>query len=504
MNRSKVYIVGAGPGDPGLITVRAVECLRKAEAVIYDRLIDESLLDFVPAGAERIYVGKSAKVHAREQDEINQILIEKAREGKTAVRLKGGDPFVLGRGGEECEALAAEGIPFEVVPGISSALAAPAYAGIPVTHRHLSSSFAVITGHEDPSKEISSIHWEKLATGVDTLVFLMGMGNLAQIARRLIESGRDPGTPVALIHRGTTVEQRVLTGPLAEIAERAQEARIGPPTVIVIGEVVGLREKVRWFETRPLFGKRVLVTRARPQASALSKLLAERGAIPVEIPAIEIHALPDTALLDRAVRDLPGFDWVIFTSANGVQAVWDRMQTLGFDARHFGKAKIAAIGPATAEALESHGLRPDFLPPKFTSESVLSGLAERGVGGCRILLPRSNIAPRDLVDGLARMGAQPHDIAAYETRPAAGSASRAKEMLERGEIDIITFTSSSTVTNLLEAVGKDRIISSGAKIACIGPVTAAAAGRVGLKVDIMAREQTIPGLVAAIEEASHG
>lgn len=499
MDRGRVYIVGAGPGDPGLITMKAAERLRGAEVVVYDRLVDESLLDFVPAGAERIYVGKSAKVHAREQEEINRILVEKAREGRIVVRLKGGDPFVLGRGGEECEALAEAGIPFEVVPGITSAIAAPAYAGVPVTHRQVSSSFAVITGHEDPAKAISSIRWEKLAAGVDTLVFLMGMGNLAEIAEKLIENGRAPITPAAIIHRGTTPAQRVIVGTLADIAEKADSAGIGPPAAIVVGEVVGLREKLAWFENRPLFGKRVLVTRARTQASALSKLLTERGAVPIELPAIAIHPLPDPAELDRAVRDLLRFDWVIFTSANGVEAVWDRVRALGLDARCFGRTKIAAIGPATAEALESRGLRPDLVPSPFTSEAVLDALKQRGVSGCRILLLRSNIAPKDLVEGLARLGAEPHDIAAYLTRPAGESASRVKKMLESGEIDIVTFTSSSTVTHLLEAVGKEVLLSRSVKISCIGPVTAAAAERAGLKVHILAREQTIPGLVAAIE-----
>ncbi len=504
MNCGKVYIVGAGPGDPGLITMRASECLRMAETVVYDRLIDDRILSFVPEGAERIYVGKSAKVHEKEQHEINRILIEKAREGKTIVRLKGGDPFVLGRGGEECEALAAEGIPFEVVPGVSSALAAPAYAGIPVTHRHVSSSFAVITGHEDPTKETSSIRWEKLATGEDTLIFLMGMGNLPEIARKLIENGRGPQTPVALIQRGTTLEQQVLTGTLGDIAEKAAKAGFGPPAVIVIGEVAGLRERLKWFENRPLFGKRVLVTRARTQASALSGMLRERGAQPVELPAIEIQPLPDPSALDRAIQDLPKFDWVIFTSANGVEAVWDRVRALGLDARHFGKTKLAAIGPATAEALEARGLFADFVPEPFTTRAILEGLKERGIAGRRVLLPRSDIAPKDLVEGLSRLGAEPHDVAAYLTRPAMESAAGAKQMLERREIDIIAFTSSSTVTNLVDAVGKDRLLSSRAKIACIGPITAAAAERTGLKVDIVAKKQTIPGLVAAIEEASNG
>ncbi len=499
--KGKVYIVGAGPGDPGLITVKGMECLKQAEVVVYDRLIDDSFLDAAPAEAEMIYVGKSAKVHAREQHEINQILVDKAGEGKTVVRLKGGDPFVLGRGGEECEELAANGIPYEVVPGISSAIASPAYAGIPVTHRQVASSFAVVTGHEDPSKELSSINWENLAAGVDTLIFLMGMGNLPSIVEKLIECGRSPDSPVALIRHGTTLEQQTLTATLSTIVEKAAEAGFEPPVAIVVGEVVNLREKLKWFESRPLFGKSVLVTRARTQASSLSKLLAEHGAQPIELPAIEIQDLPDMTELDRSIRGIPDFDWVIFTSANGVEAVWNRLVALGKDARQFGSVKIGAIGPATALALEERGLYPDFMPAEYTSKGILDGLSERDIKGCRILLPRADIAPKDLVEGLAGLGAEPTEVTAYLTRPPAKVAEKARQMLFDGKIDIITFASSSTVTNLLEALGRDLQPVQNAQIACIGPVTAATAEKAGLKVDIVAGEQTIPGMVSAIEEA---
>jgi uroporphyrinogen III methyltransferase / synthase len=497
----KVYIVGAGPGDPGLITIKGMECLKKAEVVVFDRLIDNSFLDVVPAGAEMIYVGKSAKVHAKEQDEINRILVEKAQEGRLVVRLKGGDPFVLGRGGEECEELAANSIPYEVVPGISSSIASPAYAGIPVTHRHVASSFAVITGHEDPTKEISSINWEKLSTGVDTLVFLMGMGNLPLIVQKLIECGRGPDTPIALVRRGTTLEQQAITGTLSTIVERAKESGFEPPVAIVVGEVVDLRAKLKWFENRPLFGKRVLVTRARTQASALSKLLSERGVQPVELPAIEIQPVNDPTELDQSIIDLPGFDWMIFTSANGVEAMWDRLVVLGKDARQFGSVKIGAIGPATAEALAERGLYPDFMPVEYTSKGILEGLSERDVNGCHILLPRADIAPKDLTEGLIGLGAEPVEVIAYLTKPSAEVAEKAKQMLLDGEIDIITFASSSTVTNLIQALGDDWQVARNAKIACIGPVTAATARDAGLEVDIIASEQTIPGLVDAIEEA---
>ncbi len=495
----KVYIVGAGPGDPGLITVKGMECLKKAEVVVYDRLIDDSFLDTVPNDAEMIYVGKSAKVHAKEQHEINQILVEKAHEGSIVVRLKGGDPFVLGRGGEECEELAANGIPYEVVPGISSSIASPAYAGIPVTHRHVASSFAVITGHEDPAKEVSSINWKNLAAGVDTLVFLMGMGNLPLIVAKLIECGRNSDTPIALIRRGTTLQQQVLIATLSTVVEKAKESDFQPPVAIVVGDVVDLRDKLKWFENQPLFGKRVLVTRSRTQASILSKLLAERGAQPIELPTIEIQSVPDPAELDQSIRGLSGFDWVIFTSVNGVESFWDRLVTLGKDARQFGSVKIGAIGPATAEALAEHGLYPDFMPTEYTSEAILSGFSERNVKGCRILLPRADIAPKDLVKGLAGLGAEPVEITAYLTISPADGAEKAKQMLLDGEIDMITFASSSTVTNLIKLLGNDWQAAQEAKIACIGPVTATTAKDAGLTVDIVAKEQTIPGLVIAIE-----
>ncbi|PIU56107.1 MAG: uroporphyrinogen-III C-methyltransferase, partial [Chloroflexi bacterium CG07_land_8_20_14_0_80_51_10] len=311
MMSGKVYIVGAGPGDAGLITVKGLDCLKRAEVIIYDRLVDDGLLGFARPDAEMIYVGKSASFHAKEQDEINRILVEQAKEGKVVVRLKGGDPFVLGRGGEEAEELAANNIPFEIVPGVSSSMAAPAYAGIPLTHRNVASSFAVITGHEDPTKEISSINWANLATGVDTLIFLMGMGNLPQIVEKLTEHGRSPDTPVALIRRGTTLQQQTMTGTLSTIVDKAKSAELNPPAAIVVGEVVELRDKLAWFENRPLFGKRILVTRSRSQASALSKLLTERGAQPVELPVIEIHPVPDPKELDQAILNLADYQWVI-------------------------------------------------------------------------------------------------------------------------------------------------------------------------------------------------
>jgi uroporphyrinogen III methyltransferase/synthase len=500
MKAGRVYLVGAGPGDPGLITRKGLECLASADVVIYDRLLDERILDAAPDGAERIYVGKQAGEHTREQDEINRLLVEKANEGKYVVRLKGGDPFVLGRGGEEAEALRNSGIPFEVVPGVSSAVAVPAYAGIPVTHRGLASSFTVVTGHEDPDKSGSSIAWEKLATGADTLVFLMGLRNLPRIAARLLEHGRPADTPVAVIKDGTRPGQMTITGSLKDIVARVKERHLDPPAVIVVGEVVRLRQKLSWFEGRPISGKRVLVTRARRQAGSLSQLLYERGAQPVELPAIDIEAVGDTGELDRAIADLRRYRWVLFTSVNGVAAFFERLHQLNLDARALGNLSIGAIGPATAAALRGQGIVPDFVPAVYTGEGIIEGLRGRDIAGQRFLLPRADIADEELVEGLQGLGAEVHEIVAYRTTPPTEDIYRARESLLSGEIDVITFTSSSAVFNLVTAFNGHLSAINNKKIACIGPKTADAAAKAGLKVDIIATEHTIPGLVEAIEE----
>ncbi len=500
MKAGKVYLVGAGPGDPGLISQKGLEYLRQADVIIYDRLLDERLLDSAPSEAERIYAGKTAGEHAKEQSEINQLLVAKAKDGKTVVRLKGGDPFVLGRGGEEAEALADSRIPFEVVPGVSSAIAVPAYAGIPVTHRGLASSFAVVTGHEDPTKPRSSIAWKKLATAVDTLVFLMGMQNLPEIVAQLLEHGRSPDTPVAVIKDGTRPEQKTAIGSLSDIVAKAKEQHLSAPAVIVVGEVVKLSEKLSWFDSRPLFGKRILVTRASHQASALSQLLSERGAQPIELPAIAIQATANTEELDRAISDLGHYQWLAFTSVNGVDAFFQRLYSLNLDTRALNGLKIGAIGPATAKALETKGVIPDYLPEVYTNQGFLAGLSRWDIAGQRFLLPRPDIADKELTEGISRLGAEAHEIAVYRTVPATTAISQAKKMLLSGEIDVITFTSSSTVSNLVAVFnGKEPAVYS-AKVACIGPKTADTAAKAGLRVDIIPKEQTIPGLVTAIEQ----
>ncbi|MFC1991793.1 uroporphyrinogen-III C-methyltransferase, partial [Chloroflexota bacterium] len=482
------------------ISVKGFKCLEKADVIFYDRLLNQSLLDIAHPEAERIDVGKIAGKHTKPQDEINRLLVVKAKEGKTVVRLKGGDPFVLGRGGEEGEVLKQNGIYFEVVPGITSAIAVPAYAGIPVTHRGLASSFAVITGHEDPGKETSSINWEKLATGVDTLIFLMGMGNLPEIVTRLVEYGRPVSTPAAVIQNGTRPEQVTVTGTLENIVSRAQEQHLASPSIIIVGEVAGLREKLSWFDNRSLFGKHILVTRAGHQASTLSQLLAERGAQPVELPAIDIRAIEDTSKLDQVILTVKHYHWIIFTSANAVDAFWQRLHELKQDSRILDGIKLGAIGPATRQALENEGIIPDYIPEVYSNEGIITGLKKQNIAGQQLLLPRADIADKALVEGLNQLGASVQEVAVYRTVPATEALTRAKQMLLAGEIDVITFTSSSTVSNLISAFGGEPLTLNGVKVACIGPKTAETAVKAGLKVDIMAEEQTIPGLVISLEE----
>ncbi len=496
----KVYLVGAGPGDPDLISVKGANCLRQADVVVYDRLANEAFLALAPPTAEMIDVGKAAGNHTMPQPEINKLLAAKAKEGKTVVRLKGGDPFVFGRGGEEAEVLVAEGVPFEVVPGITSAIAVPAYAGIPVSHRGLASSFAVITGHEDPAKPDSSINWEKLATGVDTLVFLMGLGNLAEIASKLVENGRSASTPVAVISQGTYPGQQVVTGTLKNIIECVEKHPLPMPAITVVGKVVGMREKIAWFDNRPLFGKRVLVTRATGQASNLGKLLTEHGAIPVEMPAIEIQPIEKNAELEKAISNLEDYNWLIFTSANAVAAFWHGLEKQKKDARALSGLTVGAIGPATKQTLEAKGISPDFVPEIHTSEGIADALKKEKIIGARFLLPRADIADKALAEAIAGLGATVDDIAVYQTAPATAGIARAKKALDDSKIDIITFASSSKVNNLVAAFKGKPVELHGAKVACIGPKTAETVRKAGLKVDIMAKEQSIPALVEAIEE----
>lgn len=496
MAKGKVYLVGAGPGDAGLITVKGWDCLKKADVVVYDYLLDDQLLEAVPEQCEKIYAGKKAGCHALKQSEINQLLVDKALQGKNVVRLKGGDPFVLGRGGEEAEALRDNKLNFEVVPGVTSSIAAPAYAGIPVTHRTLASSFSVITGHEDPGKSESSIDWNRLAKATDTLVFLMGTANLSNIVARLVENGHAPETPAAIIMNGTRPAQKVVTGTLVDIVEIAAEADIRPPSITIVGEVVRMRAKINWFDNRPLHGKKVLVTRSRSQASIMARRLIERGAIPLELPVISIES-GDEPQIDKAILDRGKFDWVVFTSVNGVAAFFKRLKAKHQDSRWFAGCRIAAIGPATAELLSEYGLTADFLPSAYKAETILAELRDEEINGKRFLLPRADIAPPLLAEGLRSRGGEVLEIAAYRTVRECGTHfEQARSLAE--EAEIISFCSSSTVEHFLKLVDVSAIRDN-KMIACIGPVTAKTAEKSGLRVDVVASEHTVSGLVEAIE-----
>ncbi len=497
----RIYLVGAGPGDPGLLTLRGKECLEQADVVLYDYLANPVLLDHAPAEAERIYVGRRGRGRYERQDEINRLMIDKAKEGKVVVRLKGGDPFVFGRGGEEAEAIAAAGLSFEVVPGVTSALAVPAYAGIPVTHRTLASTVAFITGQEDPAKQADTINWPKLASGSGTLVFLMGMKNLPAIVRHLLDQGKPAGTPVALIRWGTRSSQRTVVGTLDDIVTKAEEAELEPPTVIVVGEVVRLREQLNWFETRPLFGKRVLVTRPRDQAHELSGLLAGYGADPVECPTIQVVPPESWAELDAAIVDLARYDWLIFTSVNGVRPFMSRLRHHGRDARALDRVKIACIGPRTAEEVDAHGLRADLVPEEFQAEGLIRALTAVGVSGRRVLIPRAAEARQILPEELRAAGAAVDVAVAYRTVASSVEAQRLKELLRNRDLHVITFTSSSTVRHycaLFDSPEEAKKLTEGAAVACIGPITAQTAREHGLPVTLQAAQNTVPALVESI------
>jgi uroporphyrinogen III methyltransferase/synthase len=501
-----VYLVGAGPGDPGLITVKGVECLAKAEVVIYDYLASPTLLKHAAPGAELIYVGKKGGDHTLPQEEINALIVRKAREAKVVTRLKGGDPFVFGRGGEEAEALVDAGIPFEVVPGVTSAVAAPAYAGIPLSHRRLTATIAFVTGHEDPTKEASNIDWPALARGIGTLVFFMGVKNLPNIVRELTSNGRSPQTPAALVRWGTTPAQATVSGTLADIVDKVKQAGLAAPAIIVVGEVVGLRDKLAWFERRPLMGRRIVVTRSREQASDLVRALSELGAECLECPTIEAAPPDDSGPLDGAIAELARFDWIVFTSVNVVSFFFDRLFHLGKDARALGHLCTAAIGPATADRLKSFGLSSDLVPETYVAESIIAALRTRDIRGKRILLPRAQVARPILPEALTAMGAAVREVAAYQTRHAAADAGQLIDQLADHRIDLVTFTSSSTVKNFKALLPSDRVdeLAAGLPAACIGPVTADTARKLGFEVRLVAAEYTIPGLCNAILDYFRG
>lgn len=500
----KVYLIGSGPGDPKLISVKGMERIGEADVIVYDRLASPRIVAAAKPEAELIYVGKKAAQHMLKQDQINQLLVDKAKEGKTVARLKGGDPFIFGRGGEEAIVLRENGIPFEVVPGISSAYSVPAYAGIPVTHRGITSTVAFITGHEDPTKESTDIDWEKISTAVGTLVFLMGVNNLPQIVEQLQKHGRAKNTPVALIRWGTLPKQEIITGTLTDIVEKVEKANFKAPAIIIVGEVIKLRDQLKWFENKPLFAKHILVTRSRSQASELVELLEENGAETTEFPTIRIEPSESFDQLDSAIAGLEKYNWIVFTSVNGVDFFLQRIKALSKDIRELKGIKIAAIGPATAKRLKDLNLLIDYVPPEYRAEAIVDGFKEFGVQGLNVLIPRAEVARDVLPDKLREMGASVNIVTAYKTVMDSLKSDKIKEMLEQGKIDIVTFTSSSTAKNfakLLQDIDLPKVMED-VVVACIGPITADTVRSLGLKVDIEAKEYTIPGLVEAIVKAS--
>jgi uroporphyrinogen III methyltransferase / synthase len=498
----KVFLVGAGPGDPGLITIKGVRLLQQAEVVIYDFLASQELLRHVSKEAELLYVGKKGGDHTLPQYEINRLIIHRALLGKSVVRLKGGDPFIFGRGGEEAEELAKAGIPFEIVPGVTSAIAVPAYAGIPLTHRRYNTGVAFFTGHEDPTKEVLGRGMEKPTGRPETLVFLMGVKNRITIVENLLHQGWEPETPAAIIRWGTTPSQKTITGTLATINKKAEEAAMTPPAIFIVGKVIELRDTLNWFERRPLFGKAIVVTRSREQASALVTRLSDLGAECLEFPTIRISPPADWSAVDQAIQGIEAYNWIFFTSPNGVRFFLDRLENLHLDLRSLKGIKIGVIGPATAQALSEYHLKADLIPKKYQAEHLLEALSHLPLTNQKVLIPRAEQAREVLPEGLRQMGAEVLVVSAYQTLPVLEGREALGGKMTQGLIDCLTFTSSSTVIHFLALFPRQEILHllKRVRIACIGPITAQTARNNGLQVDIEAEEYTIPGLVTAIEK----
>lgn len=496
----KVYLLGAGPGDPGLITIKAKEILSQADVIVQDHLIAPELLDFCKKDAEIIYAGKRGGNHALPQSEINHLLISLARRGLQVARLKGGDPYIFGRGAEEAQELVKADIDFEVVPGVTAAAAAAVYAGIPLTHRKYASSVIFISGHEDRQKDQSVHNWSALAASGSTLVFYMTIKKLPSITARLIDSGMNPKTPAALVHWGATPRQKVLCAELGEIAAKAVQEDFQPPSLLIIGEVISLRSQLNWFERKPLFGVGIAVTRARAQAGKLSSALRELGARVFEYPVIKIEAVSNNLLLHQAIKELSNYAWIIFSSVNGVEIFWKELLASGHDARSLSKNRLAAIGPATAEALLSRGVRPDFVPEVYVGEALAEGLKEFGLAGTKILIVRATQARDVIPDELERSGAEVNVVPVYRTTQAEARAEYLLEALRAGDIQVITFTSSSTVKNFFMSVAQQEIVErrKGLTLAAIGPITAKTLEKFSFHVDITAEKYTIDGLVEAL------
>jgi len=496
--------VGAGPGDAGLMTLRGAELLARADVVIYDALVNPDLLRLAPKAAEIIYGGKRAKDHSIPQEEMNQLLVRKAQEGKCVVRLKGGDPYVFGRGGEEAEELAEAKVAFEVVPGISSTVAAPNYAGIPVTHRDHCSSYTVITGHEDPTKDETSIDWAQLAKVSGTKIVLMGVERIRDIAEKLVAHGMSAATPVAMVRWGTTGQQQSIEGTLATIADVVAKNKFSAPAVTVIGDVVKLRKKLNWFEKRPFFGQRIVVTRTREQASQLSRQLLEHGANVLEIPTIKIIPPTRQRELAEALLELNSYDWLVFTSPNGVSAFFEHFFKAFDDMRDIGGVRIAAVGPATAAKLKELHLKVDLMPEEYVAAKIATAFKKfESIENLKILLLRAEVANPELPKTLEEMGAIVDDVAVYKTVPETEDLNGAAENLMKAGADWITFTSSSTVENFHARFDLPALLKKfpETKTVSIGPETSKAIAALGLNPTVEAKPHTIDGLVAALEKA---
>ncbi len=501
-NFGKIFLIGAGPGDPGLITKKATQCINNADVVVYDYLASKTLLQYADDNSEIIYVGKKGGDHTLSQDGINNLLINKAKQGLIVARLKGGDPFIFGRGGEEAELIAKNNIPFEIIPGVTSAIAAPAYAGIPLTHREHASSVSIITGHEDPTKKDSSIEWESFAKSTSTLVFLMGVKNLPGIVKNLIKHGKSPQTPVALVRWGTTSKQKTVTGILENIVENVNKASLQSPAIIIIGSVVTLKDKLEWFERLPLLGKKIVVTRARAQASGFIDLLREAGAECIEIPTIKINPSKNILPLKKSIDDIKAFDWVIFTSVNGVKFFFDTLFSMGKDVRILGHLKFACIGPVTKQKLKEFGIVADVLPETYRAESVVKAFSDKEIKGKNILIPRAKEARAVLPEKLIEMGGFVKEVTAYETSLVEDDKETLLKLLMNNDIDVVTFTSSSTVKNFATLLPPDKFqdLIADLTCACIGPITEKTAQSLGFKTDIVAEDYTIEGLMKVILE----
>ena len=498
-------MVGAGPGDAGLLTLRGAELLKRADVVVYDALVNKDLLRLAPTAAEIIYGGKRSKEHAIPQDELNQLLIHKAKEGKTVVRLKGGDPYIFGRGGEEAEELHAAHIPFEVVPGVTSITAAANYAGIPITHRSHSSSFTVVTGHEDPTKEETTVDWAWLAKEPGTKVILMGVERIRQISAELTRHGLSADTPVGMVRWGTRGRQSSIDGTLGTIADLVEKENFGAPAITIIGDVVKMRSKLNWFERRPLFGQRIVVTRTREQASQLADQLLELGAEVLEIPTIRTEEPQNKSDLMEAMLGLGGYDWIVFTSPNGVTAFFNYFFKGFDDIRALGNVRIAAVGPATSAKLKELHLRVDAMPEEYLASKITKAISNfETVENLRILLMRAEIANEELPKELEALGAIVDDVACYRTVPETEDQNGAAERLLEGGTDWITFTSSSTVENFHARFDLPKLTQQfpAMRLASIGPETTKTLHALGLKADVEAREHNIPGLIKALREKS--